>query len=113
VALSYGIVGLTLFSGAFLTAGWSVWRLHRRFGRKDDPEAEHLARALLAVLAAIMITIATASPISAIPPVYWSMIGVAVAYARWRAAMVADAVSLGTRFANRVPRPGYRMRTAR
>jgi O-antigen ligase len=113
VALSYGIVGLTLFSGAFLTAGWSVWRLHRRFGRKDDPEAEHLARALLAVLAAIMITIATASPISAIPPVYWSMIGVAVAYARWRAAMVADAVPLGTRFANRVPRPGYRMRTAR
>ena len=113
VALSYGIVGLALFAGAFITAGWGVWRLHRGFGRGADPEAEHLARALLAVLAAIMITIATASPISAIPPVYWSMIGVAVAYARWRAATVAGAVPMASQFAHRVPRPGYRVRAAR
>jgi O-antigen ligase len=113
VALSYGIVGLALFSGTFVSAGLCVWRVHRRFGPKDDPEAEHLARALLAVLAAIMVTIATASPISAIPPVYWSMIGVAVAYARWRSVTVSRAYPTRAPTAHAVPDARYGMRAAR
>lgn len=113
MALSYGVVGLALFAGAFVSAGFGVWRLHRRFGPKDDPEAEHLARALLAVLVAIMITIATVSPINAVPPVYWSMIGVAVAYARWRSVVVSDPYSSPKPIARPIPRARYGMRAAR
>ena len=93
VALSYGVVGLALFVGSFASAAFGVWRVHRRLGPKDDAESEHLARALLAVLASIAITIVTVSPINAIPPVFWSVIGIAVAYARWQRATVADAIA--------------------
>ena len=109
VALTYGVVGLALFVGAFGSAAFGVWRVHRRLGPKDDAESEHLARALLAVLAAIMITIVTVSPINTIPPVYWSFIGIAVAYARWQRATETNAIV----FRAGGERSAYAMRTAR
>lgn len=110
VALSYGVVGLALFVGSFASAAFGVWRVHRRLGPKDDAESEHLARALLAVLAAITITIITVSPINTIPPVYWSVIGIAVAYTRWQRATVSDAIA----FRPAVGRPAaYGMRAVR
>lgn len=110
VALSYGVVGLALFVGAFLSAGLGVWQVHRRLGPKDDAESEHLARALLAVLAAIMITIVTVSPISTIPPVYWSVVGVAVAYARWQRVTASNAIRFTAASARSA---AYGMRPAR
>jgi len=109
VALSYGVIGLALFAGAFVSAAFGVWQVHRRLGPKDDAESEHLARALLAVLAAIMITIATVSPINTIQPVYWSVIGIAVAYVRWQRATATNAIA----FRPAAGRPAYGMREAR
>jgi len=108
VALSYGVVGLAFFAGAFFSAAFGVWQVHRRLGPRDDAESEHLARALLAILATITITIVTVSPICAIPPVYWSFIGIAVAYARWQRTTAKNAIA-----ARPVRGPAYGMRPTR
>lgn len=81
VALASGLVGLALFVGPFLAAALSVHRARRSIA-DTDREADALGRALLAALAGIAVTIATVSPINAVPTVYWMIAGLCVAYAR-------------------------------
>ena len=81
VALSSGLVGLSLFAGFFIAVGTGIFR---SFLQARDPEGELrlLGRALFATLAAILIMIFTVSSITFIPVVYWAVAGLGVAYAR-------------------------------
>jgi O-antigen ligase len=80
LALDIGLIGLTLFVVFFATVLLSIRRAMRSVPNKDD-EARRLGRALLAVLAGILVTIFTVSSITVIPVVYWSVAGLGVAYA--------------------------------
>jgi len=94
IALNSGIVGVSLFTGFFLVIAARIYADMRTL---RDPDGEHylLGRALLATLAGILIIIFTASSITVIPVIYWSVAGLGVGYAR----MLADAT------AQRVPQP--------
>lgn len=81
VALSFGLIGLTLFVVFFVSVLQGIRKGMRSFPNKDD-EARRLGRALLATLAGILVTIVTVSSISVIPVVYWSVAGLGVAYAQ-------------------------------
>jgi O-antigen ligase len=80
VALTFGIVGLSLFCGVFGFAGWGVWVMLRR--SEPHSELSLLGRALLATLAGILVTILTVSSIGVIPSIYWVVAGLCVAYAQ-------------------------------
>ncbi|MGE0350247.1 O-antigen ligase family protein [Hydrogenophaga sp.] len=80
VALSFGVIGLFLYVGAFASAFGQVLR-GRRLARKIDSGSFVLGRALGATLAAIMLIIYTLSSLFSIPYVYWAFIGLCVAYA--------------------------------
>ncbi|MGS5086940.1 O-antigen ligase family protein [Hydrogenophaga sp. A37] len=80
VALYSGLMGLTLFVGAFVCALHQL-RKGMRIARRHDPRSALLGRALFAIVSAIMLIIYTVSSISAIPVVYWSVLGLSVAYA--------------------------------
>lgn len=79
VALYSGLMGLAFFLGAFLCALHQL-RKGVRVARKYDPRVALLGRALFATVSAIMLIIYTVSSISAIPVVYWSVLGLSVAY---------------------------------
>ncbi|MGW8466025.1 O-antigen ligase family protein [Pseudomonas sp. CLCA07] len=81
VALSFGLIGLTLFVAFFVTVLFSIRKAMRTIPNKDE-EARRLGRALLATLAGALITIITVSSITVIPVVYWSVAGLGVAYAQ-------------------------------
>ncbi|MFY0729827.1 O-antigen ligase family protein [Pseudomonas sp. NFX15] len=81
VALSTGLIGLTLFVAFFASVLQGIRKGMRSFPDKDS-ERRRLGRALLATLAGILITIVTVSSITVIPVVYWSVAGVGVAYAQ-------------------------------
>jgi O-antigen ligase len=81
VALSVGLIGLTLFVGFFAAVLLGIRKGMRSFPNKDD-ETRRLGRALLATLAGILVTIVTVSSITVIPVVYWSIAGLGVAYAQ-------------------------------
>ncbi|WP_283180692.1 O-antigen ligase family protein [Pseudomonas svalbardensis] len=81
IALSFGLVGLTLFVVFFVSVLQGIRKGMRSFPNEDD-EARRLGRALLATLAGILITIVTVSSITVIPVVYWSVAGLGVAYAQ-------------------------------
>ena len=78
IALSYGIVGLTLFAGVFASAAWGIWRCMRLAEPTD--EVHVLGRALLAALAGALVIIATISSILAVPTIYWLLGGLCVGY---------------------------------
>lgn len=80
VALYSGMIGLTLFMGAFLCALYQV-RKTVRTAKKRDPRIALLGRAMFATVLSIMFIIYTVSSISAVPVVYWAMLGLCVAYA--------------------------------
>lgn len=79
VALSSGIVGLSLFSAFFITCIYSV---HKSISKLRDKTTENhiLGQSLLATILGIMIIIFTVSSISVIPVIYWSVAGMCVAY---------------------------------
>ncbi|WP_415756811.1 O-antigen ligase family protein [Pseudomonas sp. LT1P18] len=81
IALSFGLIGLTLFVVFFTSVLQGIRKGMRSFPNKDD-EARRLGRALLATLIGILITIVTVSSITVIPVVYWSVAGLCVAYAQ-------------------------------
>jgi O-antigen ligase len=81
IALSFGLIGLTLFVVFFASVLLGIRKGMRSFPNQDD-EARRLGRALLATLAGILITIVTVSSITVIPVVYWSVAGLCVAYAQ-------------------------------
>lgn len=80
VALTFGMVGLSLFCGVFMFAGWSVWAALRRTHPRSDLNL--LGRALLATLIGTLVTIVSVSSIGVIPLVYWMLAGFCVGYAR-------------------------------
>ena len=80
VALTYGLVGLTLFCSVFAFSGWGVWSALRR--SEPHSEINLLGRALLAALAGMLVTIVSASSIGIIPWVYWVLAGFCVSYTR-------------------------------
>ncbi len=80
IALSYGLVGLTLFVGIFLFVSFQLLRALIALGRRDI-ELFAQGRALLAAVGATLVTIGTVSSISFVPAVYWCLCGLAVGYA--------------------------------
>lgn len=80
VALETGIVGLMLFVASFVVAGLAALKRCRR-AANAYPELNRQGRWLLALLAGTAVTIFTTSSITVIPYVYWSILGMAVAYA--------------------------------
>src|SRR4029450_1529511 len=97
VALVSGLVGLTIFCGAFLSG---LLRLFRHLARHTDKGGEEYtaAKSVFVTLVAIIVIIATASSINAVPVVYWLMIGLCAGYLRFiapvRLATPASAASL-------------------
>ena len=81
IALSFGLIGLTIFVAFFATTLYGIRKGMREFPDKDD-EGRRLGRALFATLAGILVTIVTVSSITVIPVVYWSVAGLGVAYAQ-------------------------------
>ena len=79
VALEAGYVGLTLFIGIFVTIIWGV-RKNMQLIKDQKNQLHILGRCLVAVLFAIMITLATTSSIGTVPIIYWSVLGLGVAY---------------------------------
>jgi O-antigen ligase len=79
VAMSTGLVGLTLFAGTFIAAAWSAWRVLRL--QPPDSDRRRVGAGLIAAIVAMMITIATTSPVGAIALVSWMFAGLAIAYA--------------------------------
>lgn len=80
VAMSTGLVGLSLFTGVFVAAAWATFKAWR--AAYADAEWERFGRCLLGALAGAVLTIATVSSINAVPTVYWLLAGVMLAYAR-------------------------------
>ena len=81
IALERGFIGLGLFTGFFVLTLLKIYRAMRSISDRDNEEYL-LGRVLLATLLAVLVTIATASSITIIPIVYWSVAGLGVAYAQ-------------------------------
>ena len=81
IALSSGLVGLSLFAGFFITVLAGIYRNMRQLPDRND-ELYELGRALFSVLFCILVIIATVSSIEVIPVIYWSVAGLGAAYAR-------------------------------
>lgn len=80
VALEIGLVGLTLFMTFFATILFSLHKAMRSLPAEQQERL--LGRALLATLIGILATIFSVSSITVIPVIYWSVAGMAVAYAQ-------------------------------
>lgn len=79
IGLSNGMVGLVLFLGVFIAVALPMYVAMRRLPDKAD-ERYLLGQSLIGVLAGILITIATVSPVLLIPTLYWCMAGLGVGY---------------------------------
>ena len=79
VTLEAGYVGLTLFIGIFVTVIGGI-RKNMKLIKDQKNQLHILGRCLVAVLCSIMITIATTSSIATVPIIYWSVLGLGVAY---------------------------------
>ena len=106
VAMSTGVIGLSLFAGVFVAAAWATYKAWR--AAKADAEWERFGRCLLAALAGAAVTIATVSSINAVPTVYWLLAGVMLAYARMPAleAATSDARASKQARSSRLPSRG-------
>ena len=80
ITLTYGLVGLAIFSGILLTAGVLAFRTSRI--ENLDIATKNAARSLVLCLVGISVTISTASSISFIPWIYWIIVGLCVACQR-------------------------------
>jgi O-antigen ligase len=76
--LASGFVGLFWFGGFFAVVIHSVWRAARQ---AQDEEQRLVGRALLAILACVVVTISTTSSITVIGTTYWCLTGLSIAYA--------------------------------
>jgi len=79
VALRYGYVGLAWFCTVVATALWAVINALRR-QMNEDTERFAQGQAILGMLFAVLVTIATSSDISFIPMLLWSATGLAIGY---------------------------------
>jgi O-antigen ligase len=81
IALASGFAGLSLFCGFFLVVLVELLAAMRRAGGRDG-EPYALGQALSCALLGILVMICTTSSIGLIPVIYWSIAGLAQAYAR-------------------------------
>ena len=81
VTLEAGYVGLALFVGIFVTVILGV-RKNLKLVKDNKNQLHILGRCLVAVLCSVMVTIATTSSIATVPIIYWSLLGIGVAYAQ-------------------------------
>ena len=79
IALRYGYVGLAMFCSVFLAALWKVIAALRR-QPVEDTERFVQGQAILGMLFAVLLTIATVSDISFIPILSWCAAGLAIGY---------------------------------
>jgi len=84
VALTYGVVGLTLFMGVFVCSLWGAVRAW--MACSADPMTGAMGRGLIAAMIGMMVMISTVSSINNIPILYWMLSGLCVGYARLRCA---------------------------
>jgi O-antigen ligase len=80
VALSSGIVGLTLYSAFFVSSFVGLRRSLRALSNRHD-DSYRLGQALLVALVVALVVISTVSSISAIPILYWMLAGFGVRFA--------------------------------
>ncbi|MES2886718.1 MAG: O-antigen ligase family protein [Pseudomonadota bacterium] len=115
VALTYGLVGLALYLGMFLSALRTVWRSMKLCSPGD--ELHLLGRTLLATLIGVMITIIGVSSINTIGTINFVVVGICLAYgelvARYTQGRVQQTMAPGGARRPPVPRhaashPGYR-----
>jgi O-antigen ligase len=81
VALASGFVGLTLFCGFFLVILVELLAAMRRAGERDS-DSYGVGQTLFCALLGILVMIFTTSSIGLIAVIYWSVAGLAQAYAR-------------------------------
>ena len=81
IALRSGLVGLGLFLASFATILIGLWKVTKFHAIQVIGLSSH-ARALMAIVIAILVTIATVSSIDSIPYIYWSFAGLSVALIR-------------------------------
>lgn len=81
VALSFGLVGLSIFVSSFAAIGLSCFRAVRRF-TSIDHDFSMLGAGLLACMGGVLVTIATTSNYLSIPYIYWALAGLALVYVR-------------------------------
>ena len=77
--LSYGLIGVILFLLTFLGLIFTIYRIIQELP-KTESDLHRLGRVLIAILASILFTIATVSPIDFIPVFYWTFAALAAAY---------------------------------
>jgi O-antigen ligase len=104
IALTYGLVGLGLFLGVFLCSGLKVWQIVR--STPKDSHINSIGRCLIASLAGILITIATASSVTFIALLYWIVAGLCVGYVKLSLA-ASDVSALDTNKSAAIGRPGF------
>ncbi len=80
VTLHAGLVGLSLFVGMFLGALLKLRRGMRWARQFKDTDGLLLGRALLASVISVMFIIFTVSGITAVPTIYFSLVGISCAY---------------------------------
>jgi O-antigen ligase len=79
IALSSGLVGLTLFTLIFTGLIFRVYMLLKLIPSENE-DLVRLGRVLIAILVAIMFTITTVSSIDYIPIFYWTLAGLTAGY---------------------------------
>ena len=83
VARARGLVGLFLFLGVFAVVIYGIVRKMKRIADKED-ERYILGEALLSVSSVSLLIIGTVSSVSVVPVVYWTVVGVCIAYIHMR-----------------------------
>lgn len=96
IGLASGLTGLGLFVAFFVTTCIGLYRAVRKLP-DENQEMRRLGRALLAVLIGVLFMIFTVSSITVIPYIYWSLAGMAVAYARLATRTAEEKTALESR----------------
>ncbi|MBK7764889.1 MAG: hypothetical protein IPI44_01580 [Sulfuritalea sp.] len=91
IALSSGLVGLSLFACFFGVILWGIFKGMQGLGQDD--ERHLLGRVLMATLVGILVTIAAVSSINVIPFICWSVAGVRRGYIRLAARSAPSSVA--------------------
>jgi hypothetical protein len=81
VALSFGMVGLSLFVGVFLLVAWKAFRVVRRLA-PFDPDASVMGATMIACIAGTLVVLATTSFLHSMPYMAWAFVGLTAAYVR-------------------------------
>ena len=82
ISLNSGMIGLFIFSMTFIFAIASLYKALQKLPDNELQNIKVLGRSLIAILVATLVILATVSPISFVPIVYWSLLGLSTAYLR-------------------------------